>query len=77
MFEYNICNRADEQLFYRQCRAIEKYIPNLKKGELLNDVDGTLVQKYNHEKGSITVKNDCQVDVLYVDAEFDLTPYFR
>ena len=77
MFEYNICNQADENLFHEQCRAIEEHIPNLQKKELLNDVDGTLVQQYDHEKGLVTVKNDLQVDALYVVADFDLIPYFN
>lgn len=77
MFEYNICNQADEKLFHDQCRAIEKHIPALNKKKLLEDVDGTLVQQYDHEKGFVTVKNDLQVDALYVQADFDLMPYFK
>lgn len=77
MFEYNICNQADVKLFYAQCRAIEEHISGLSKGTLLDDVDGTLVQHYDHSKGVITVKNDLQVDALYVLADFDLLPYFN
>ena len=77
MFEYNICNQSDEQIFRDQCRAIEKHIPELIKSDLLVDVDGTLVQKYRHARGLIVVKNDVQVDALYVLADFDLLPYFE
>lgn len=77
MFEYNICNQADEKLFHAQCRAIEEHIPGLHKKDLLDDVDGTLVQRYAHARGTITVKNDLQVNALYVLAEFDLMPYFN
>lgn len=42
-----------------------------------DDVDGTLVQRYNHANGVITVKNDIQVDALYVLSDFDLLTYFN
>ena len=76
LFEYNVCNQADEELFYKQCAAIEKAISFLKKEPLLEDVDGTLVQKYVAPSGKITVRNDVQTDALYVLSEFDLLPYF-
>ena len=77
MYEYNICDQADEELFNKQCRAIEEHIPGLLAYDLLRDVDGTLVQKYTHVKGTIKVKNDVQVDALFVVADFDLLPYFK
>lgn len=76
MFEYNICNQADEKLFKRQCRSLELNIPDLKASEFLEDVDGTLTQIYEHQRGKVRVKNDLQVDALYVVSEFDLLPYF-
>jgi len=33
VYEYNICNQADEEIFVKQCAALEKNIPNLKKNE--------------------------------------------
>lgn len=76
MFEYNICNQADEALFYKQCTAIEQAVPFLKKETLLEDVDGTLIQKYSSQAGIVVVRNDVQTDALYVLSEFDLLPYF-
>lgn len=76
MYDYNICTVADRELFKKQCLAIEKHIPNLTKKELLEDVDGTLVQIYISSNGEITVKNDEQVDALYIISDFDLVPYF-
>lgn len=77
MFEYNICNQADEELFYKQCAAIETSVPALSKLSLLEDVDGTLVQKYVSSLGTISVRNDVPVGALYVLSEFDLLPFFR
>ena len=77
MFEYNICNQADAELFQKQCQALEKHVFGIYAKESLEDVDGTLIQFYQHELGAIIVKNDMQVDALYVVSEFDLMPYFK
>lgn len=77
MFDYNICNEADANLFHKQCAAIETHITPLEKDKLLTDVDGTLRQKYHHPFGVIDVVNDIQVGALYVTSEFDLTPFFE
>lgn len=76
MFEYNICNQADDKLFEKQCRALELNIPDLQVSDFLEDVDGTLIRTYHHRNGVIKVKNDMQVDALYVISDFDLLPYF-
>lgn len=77
MFEYNICNQADEALFERQCTALESKIAGLREVAYLEDVDGSLTRVYQHPRGVVRVKNDTQVDAVYVIAEFDLLPYFR
>lgn len=48
MYEYNICNWADAELFHEQCLALQKHICELKVVEFLEDVDGTLLQVYQH-----------------------------
>lgn len=76
-FEYTICTQADGILFKRQCAALEKHIPNLKREQLLEDVDGTLIQLYHHERGEVVVCNDCDLNCLYVESDFDLETYFK
>ncbi|WP_455577050.1 hypothetical protein [Anaerosinus sp.] len=76
-FHYNICNQSDEELFKKQCAAIEKHIPHLRKSKILIDVDGSLFQEYRHSKGIIEVSNSHYINALYVDADFDLLPYFK
>lgn len=76
MFDYTICSCVDSELFKKQCTALELNIPGLQKFPLLEDVDGSIVQKYEHAKGKVIVKNDCQVDALYVLSDFDLSIYF-
>lgn len=77
MFEYHICTCSDETLFKRQCEAIEKNIPGISHQETLEDVTGTFVQRYTHPLGQIIVRNDKDVDALYVLSDFDLLPYFQ
>ena len=64
-------------LFKKQCAAIEKHIPHLRKSKILIDVDGSLFQEYRHSKGIIEVSNSHYINALYVDADFDLLPYFK
>lgn len=77
MFEYAICTEPDEDVFYRQCKALEKRFPEMKKLNMLDDVDGTLIQRYIHPEGKIKVKNDYLVGAVWVQSEFDLSPYFK
>lgn len=77
MNKYTICNFADDEIFRKQCRALEKYVPNLKPERFWDCLDGTLIQYYQHPKGKVEVRSDADTDVVYVDSEFDLLPYFR
>lgn len=77
MFDYTICPWADRALFKKQCKAIENNIPDLQAEELLEDVDGSLIQTYRHKRGEITVRNSETIGALYVESEFDLLPYFE
>ena len=75
MYDYTIYPDANRKLFYEQCRRIERRIPGLKKEELLETFDDTLIQVYLHPKGRIMVKNDELTGALYVQSVFDLKPF--
>lgn len=75
-YSYTICNYFAPEWFDKQCSALEKHIPNLKKHNLLEDVDGSKYQKYDHPRGEIEVANDYEVGALYIDSDFDIEPYF-
>ena len=77
MQEYNVCTIADEDIFRRQCKAIEKNIKPLKKEELLTDVDGTLIQKYYYGDSVIIVFCDVEADGVYVKSDIELKTFFR
>ena len=76
-YSYTICKQPNEDVFYKQCAALVKYIPGLEPERLLQDVDGTLIQMYHHKRGEIKVVNDLDIWCLYVDSDFDLEPYFE
>ena len=77
MFEYSICNQADENIFHKQCSALEKNIPNLTKKDLLEDVDGSLIQLYSLHDKRVSVHNSVYIGAVYVESDIDLTTFFN
>ena len=77
MFEYNICNMPDEEIFTRQCSALEKHIPNIFKKELLEDVDGSKTQLYKIGINNVSVHNSEYIGAVFIKSDIDLTPYFK
>jgi hypothetical protein len=77
VYHYSICNVADEVIFQKQCRALEIHLPHFVKGELLEDVDGSLTQQYFISGKIITVHNSKYIDAVYIDSEVELKPYFK
>lgn len=76
MYNYTICNEADEVIFQKQCAAIEKHISPIEKAALLTDVDGTMIQKYGHDDMQIKVVNDVITDAVYVESNKDIKHFF-
>ena len=74
---YSIYDNPDNEFFQRQCAAIEKRFSNIRKDDVLEDVDGSSYQTYYHSEGMIRVCNDYCLGDLYVESEFDLLPYFK
>lgn len=74
MFEYQICNIEDEEIFFKQCKALENNIPNLYKSKLIEcDIQ---LQIYELNGKEILVFNDDELGV-YIKSEVDLIPYFK
>lgn len=76
MYRYIICNEADEEIFNKQCAAIEKHITPIKKGELLIDVDGSKTQIYLYEGQEISVINSCYTNDVTISSEIDIKRFF-
>lgn len=77
MFRYSICNEVDEDIFIRQCNALERNISNIVKKENIIDVDGSVMHIYNVDGKKITVCNSYYLNEVYVESEIDLKPYFK
>jgi len=76
MFEYLICNNPNEEIFYKQCAALEKHIPGLKKEESLQDVDNSLIQVYWFKNKKIKVLNDFYLNMVHIESEIDIESFF-
>ncbi len=77
MFSYNICTQADENIFRKQCVALEKNIPGIEKGNMLEDVDGSQIKIYKLNGKQIKVCNSYYVDAVFIDSEIELESYFN
>lgn len=75
-YEYMICNVADEEVYKKQCAAIEKHIPGIKKQEELVDVDGSKIQRYSYNGERIVVINSIDENELIVKSTEDIKRYF-
>lgn len=76
IFTYNVHKTANNEVFNRVCSTIETKVNKVKKDMLLEDVDGTTIQKYKTESGEVKVYNDYEIDAVYVDSEIDLSGIF-
>lgn len=75
-FDYSICTEPDRDIFLKQCKALEKHIPNLRKSNLLKDVDNSETQVYFLNNKRLLVHNSYNVGAVYIESEFDIERYF-
>lgn len=76
-YEYIISSSADDNVYKKQCIALEKHIPNLKKIRELHDVDDSKIMIYEKDNYKILVKNSYYIDVLKVESEIELEQFFN
>lgn len=77
MYNYEICNVYDSDIFAKQCSALEKHIPQLKKNDFVEDVDGSQCQTYTFLNGkSLKVTNDILLGIE-INSEIALEQYFN
>ncbi len=77
MFEYNICTNPNEDIYKKQCKALEKNIPNIKKIRELHDVDDTKIMIYEKDGKEIIVKNSYYVGAVFIESEIELEQFFK
>ena len=76
MFEYSICNVADEEIFHKQCESLRKHIPDIQQKKILRDVDNSLICVFNLDGKRLYLCNDKNINAIYINSEFDLEKYF-
>lgn len=78
IFEYSICSYADEEIFKRQCNALEKkFSESLVKDNFLIDVDGSKIQTYTLNGRKVKVVMSNYENEVYISSEIDLKEYFN
>lgn len=75
MKRYYLHMENNENEFYKFCKLIEDKFPELKKEELLVDIDNSLVQPYKSKEVNITVINDVEEDIIYARTDIDLSKH--
>lgn len=72
-----ICDTPNEEIFYKQCDALEKNIKEIDKKDLLEDVDGSKIQVYYYNNKNIKVINSYYENELFVESEIELEKFFK
>lgn len=77
MICYAICNQYDEEIFKKQCKALEMKVPGIVKKDMLHDVDDSKTQIYHLNQAVIYVHNSHYLDEVYVESDIDLLQFFK
>ena len=75
-YEHMICDQPDEEIFRRQCVALERNIPGLVKGEFIQTFDLDR-QEYTLNGANVVVENDLYLDGVFIRSDANLLPYFQ
>lgn len=72
MFGYTIADAADEQAFREAMEFIEHTLHFRKDGPLLQDVDGSLIQRFCGDSGSLELRSDESVACVSIESSQDI-----
>lgn len=76
MYNYEICNVFDKNIFERQCAVLEKSINGIRKISSLEDVDGSQITFYELQNGKqLNIENNVLFGVI-INSEFPVEKYF-
>lgn len=71
-FDYNIYPDNSPEAFKRVCGKIEAHFTDLKKENLLVDVDGTTIQRYTRQGKEIVIFDDYDIGAVFAQSEINL-----
>lgn len=76
-YDYTIYPENSPEKFRETCAVTENKYPDLKKRELLIDVDGSTIQVYDCTAGEVIVYDDYDVGAVYILSDMDLDVVFN
>ena len=71
MYIYDICNETDKKLFSKCLQKLKRINDFKIKGEVLEDVDGTLIAEFEYQSSKVLLKNDEETGALYIESDSD------
>ena len=77
MFDYTIYPDNSPERFLDTCQMIETELKQVKKQEILIDVDGSTYQEYTYNAEKITVFDDYEVGAVYIVSSMNLDFLFK
>jgi len=77
-YKYEIHNKPNDEVFYRTCTLLEKYMPTLKREFFFIDFDGTFIQVFDFNEKKITVRNIYEYDFgVEINSDIDLSDFLE
>lgn len=76
MYHYTLSKEPDKEFFDSQCAVLGKRIPGLKRLVTMEEADGSITQAYRKDGLKLSIHNSRRFSGVYINSEFDLTPYF-
>lgn len=77
MFEYVICDRASDDIFYKQDAALREHVPGLIKTSELQDVDGSIIYYYKYDGGEIKLILSRYTNGIELFSTTDIASHFK
>lgn len=77
MFDFTVYKDNSVTEFKKACAIFEEKFPQAYKENILEDVDGTLIQSYQINGKETTIYNDYDVGAVYLKSEMDLSKVFN
>lgn len=69
---YDVCNPTNEVLFRKCFEKLKRIEGFTLEGNVLEDVDGSLLAEFKYQESKVMLRNDEQVGALYIESEKDI-----
>lgn len=76
IYGYTLAMSADPVVFMKACHTLEQQ-GIYPAGELLEDVDGSLIRYYSYHQQKIRVASDYEIDAVFIDSQVNLSEVLK